>query len=45
MDLPFTLCISADLQNLSAIRQFTEAAAVELQTPSLAIDDLILDID
>jgi serine/threonine-protein kinase RsbW len=45
MDLPFTLCISADLQNLSAIRQFTEAAAVELQTPSLAIEDLILAID
>ena len=45
MDQPYTLHISAELKNLAAIRRFTEETAVELQTPSYAIEDLTLAVD
>jgi serine/threonine-protein kinase RsbW len=45
MDQPYTLHISAELKNLAAIRRFTEEAALKLQTPSFATEDMILAID
>jgi serine/threonine-protein kinase RsbW len=45
MNQPYTLHLSAELKNLAVIRRFMEEAAMELQAPRMAIEEMTLAVD